>query len=205
MSFKSDRKRNRSWRDSYASHKPSNHSRNAHDSSPYKRHKPSHPHTNSPQNSNLFIKPSSDINLTLERDGNTLTDSLMTYNRHHHKNISLQRRILPIYKHRDEILYSVEQYKVSIVVGETGSGKTTQIPQYLYESGWTASTRMICCTQPRRISTVSIANRVAKEMNEPIGNTVGYAIRFYAKLSEKTRIKFMTVCCVFSSIYLFGF
>ena len=106
--------------------------------------------------------------------------------------MDIQRRTLPIYKYRDEILFSVQKYRTTIIVGETGSGKTTQIPQYLHESGWTANGRMICCTQPRRVSTVSIAKRVAQEMKDEIGNITGYAIRFDSKLSVETRIKFMT-------------
>ena len=74
--------------------------------------------------------------------------------------MDIQRRTLPIYKYKDEILYSVETFRTTIIVGETDSGKTTQIPQYLHGSGWSHNNRLICCTHPRRIS---IANRVAKE------------------------------------------
>ena len=62
---------------------------------------------------------------------------------------------------------------------------------------------MIACTQPRRVAAVSVAARVAQEMNDSIGNTVGYAIRFDQKMSEKTRIKFVTDGMLFSFVFYF--
>eukprot|EP01083_Nonionella_stella_P095422 267892_1 len=206
----SSRKRHGSWRDKYASttarHQTARTNHHSHGlESPYKKHKPSrfqqnhhspsssntYSHTNH-SNSNAFMKPSSALEREVGSNTNANQSGVVIYNRNHHKRIDIQRRTLPIYKHRDEILRSVKQYRTTILIGETGSGKTTQIPQYLHESGWTTNSRMICCTQPRRISTVSIANRVAKEQKDSIGNTVGYAIRFDSKVSAQTRIKFMT-------------
>lgn len=89
-----------------------------------------------------------------------------------------------------------------ICVGETGSGKTTQIPQYLYEAAQQQQsaangdhdTKCVAITQPRRVATISVAQRVAEEMATDVGGkgTVGYAIRFDDRSSEHTRVKFMT-------------
>ncbi|KAF9426512.1 hypothetical protein BGZ94_006411 [Podila epigama] len=105
-----------------------------------------------------------------------------------------QRRQLPVYAHRKELLYLVEKYQVVILVGQTGSGKTTQIPQYLHEAGWTAKGRVVACTQPRRVAATTVAQRVAEEMNVKLGMEVGYLIRFddCTDPGGKTRIKFMT-------------
>ncbi|KAI9769541.1 MAG: hypothetical protein M1840_004019 [Geoglossum simile] len=102
------------------------------------------------------------------------------------------RKSLPIYTFRDELLTAVEQYQVLIIVGETGSGKTTQIPQYLHEAGYTTGGSKIGCTQPRRVAAMSVAARVAEEMGVKVGNEVGYAIRFEDATSEKTVLKYMT-------------
>lgn len=79
-----------------------------------------------------------------------------------------------------------------IIQGETGSGKTTQIPQYLYEEGFTEGGKKIGCTQPRRVAAMSIAARVAQEMGVKLGNEVGYSIRFEDCTSERTVLKYMT-------------
>ncbi|KAJ2917598.1 hypothetical protein MD484_g2751, partial [Candolleomyces efflorescens] len=117
---------------------------------------------------------------------------------------------LPIYKHRapaifiressililhigQKLLYCVENYGVSIVVGQTGCGKTTQLPQFLYQSGWADNGHVIACTQPRRVAATSVAARVATEMGTTLGNEVGYTIRF-EDVSNKdlTRILYLT-------------
>lgn len=107
--------------------------------------------------------------------------------------IQAQRSRLPITKHRDAILWSVENHPVTIIVGQTGCGKTTQIPQYLLEAGWAADDHQIAITQPRRISAISVASRVAAEVGSVLGDEVGYSIRF-EDLSHptRTRIKFLT-------------
>ncbi|KAH7116146.1 P-loop containing nucleoside triphosphate hydrolase protein [Dendryphion nanum] len=100
--------------------------------------------------------------------------------------------LLPIAQVKDALLYTIETYPVTIVVGETGSGKTTQIPKFLYQAGWTADGTTIAVTQPRRIAATSVAARVAEEMNCQLGQEVGYSIRFEDVTSAKTRIKFLT-------------
>ncbi|WFD08485.1 RNA helicase [Malassezia vespertilionis] len=100
---------------------------------------------------------------------------------------------LPVAKHRNALLYLVEQHGVVIVVGHTGSGKTTQIPQYLLEAGWAADGRQIVCTQPRRVAATSVAARVAQEMGVRVGEEVGYAVRFENCTDpQRTRLKYVT-------------
>lgn len=110
------------------------------------------------------------------------------------KALSIQetRKSLPIYKYRDEFIAAIDQYQILVLVGETGSGKTTQLPQYLHEAGYTKGGKKIGCTQPRRVAAMSVAARVAEEMGVKIGNEVGYSIRFEDNTSDKTILKYMT-------------
>ena len=105
--------------------------------------------------------------------------------------IQEDRKKLPMYPYRDSLLDAIAEHQVIIVVAETGSGKTTQIPQYLYEAGY-AKLGKIGCTQPRRVAAMSVAARVAEEKGVKLGNEVGYSIRFEDCTSEKTKIKYMT-------------
>merc|ERR1719265_1833773 len=116
----------------------------------------------------------------------------MVYNSSRFKNIQKQRKILPIFKKRKQILYAVKKFRTIIIIGKTGSGKSTQIPQYLHEIGWTKNERTICCTQPRYISVPILAKRVAYEIGCKLGNIVGYAVRFEYIISKKTQIKYLT-------------
>ncbi|KAJ2710989.1 hypothetical protein H4R19_003471, partial [Coemansia spiralis] len=102
-----------------------------------------------------------------------------------------QRESLPAFACRDDLLQVISDNQVTIVVGETGSGKTTQLAQYLHEVGYTRH-GMIGCTQPRRVAAMSVAKRVAEEMDVKIGEEVGYAIRFEDCTSRQTRLKYMT-------------
>lgn len=102
------------------------------------------------------------------------------------------RKSLPVYEWREAFLDAVKEYQVLIIEGETGSGKTTQLPQYLHEAGWTKEGLKIGCTQPRRVAAMSVASRVADEVGCRLGNEVGYSIRFEDCTSDKTRIKYMT-------------
>ncbi|KAJ2905556.1 pre-mRNA-splicing factor ATP-dependent RNA helicase PRP16 [Zalerion maritima] len=110
------------------------------------------------------------------------------------KHLSIQetRKSLPIYKHREGLLDAIEKFQVLIIVGETGSGKTTQLPQYLHEAGYTKDGMKVGCTQPRRVAAMSVAARVADEMGVKIGREVGYSIRFEDCTSDKTILKYMT-------------
>nr|XP_009383476.1 PREDICTED: probable pre-mRNA-splicing factor ATP-dependent RNA helicase DEAH9 isoform X1 [Musa acuminata subsp. malaccensis] len=110
-----------------------------------------------------------------------------------HSSLERQRQRLPVFKYRDAILYLVENHATTIIVGETGSGKTTQIPQYLKEAGWAEGGRVVACTQPRRLAVQSVASRVAEEMGVKIGEEVGYTIRFEDQTNPSvTVIKFLT-------------
>lgn len=102
------------------------------------------------------------------------------------------RKSLPIYAYRDQFLAALEEYQILVIVGETGSGKTTQLPQYLHEAGYTKGGLKVGCTQPRRVAAMSVAARVADEMGVKVGNEVGYSIRFEDATSEKTILKYMT-------------
>ena len=100
--------------------------------------------------------------------------------------------MLPILPSRLRVLYCLEKYQTVIIQGETGSGKTTQIPQYVHQAGWTDHGFKVVCTQPRRVAAISIAARVAGEMNASLGGVVGYAVRFDANASERTKILYST-------------
>lgn len=108
------------------------------------------------------------------------------------RSIEETRKSLPVYGFRDQILSAVAEHQILIIVGETGSGKTTQLPQYLHEAGYTKGGMKIGCTQPRRVAAMSVAARVAEEMGVKVGNEVGYAIRFEDATSDKTVLKYMT-------------
>ncbi|KAI1438652.1 P-loop containing nucleoside triphosphate hydrolase protein [Xylaria sp. CBS 124048] len=100
--------------------------------------------------------------------------------------------LLPITKHHDSLLYVIEKFPVTIVVGQTGSGKSTQIPQFLEHAGWCAEGKLIAVTQPRRVAATTVAVRVAEEYGCEVGKEVGYSIRFQDVTSAATRIKFLT-------------
>jgi ATP-dependent helicase HrpA len=99
---------------------------------------------------------------------------------------------LPMTGRRGEIIAAMKSNAVVIVCGDTGSGKTTQLPKMLLEIGRGAKGRRIACTQPRRIAAVTMAERVAEELGGQVGGLVGYQHRFGRKLSDDTRVKFMT-------------
>ena len=107
------------------------------------------------------------------------------------KTIAEQRRFLPVFTVREELLQTIRENQVVVVVGETGSGKTTQMTQYLHEAGYTKF-GVVGCTQPRRVAAMSVAKRVSEEMGVDLGKDVGYSIRFEDVTSEDTVIKYMT-------------
>ncbi|KAE8353497.1 P-loop containing nucleoside triphosphate hydrolase protein [Aspergillus coremiiformis] len=124
------------------------------------------------------------------------------------------RKNLPIFPHADEIRQYMRKNDVMLLIGETGSGKSTQIPQFLVNEQWCRPTKTtvaqkdgsrkkievggcIAITQPRRVAAISLARRVAEEMGTPLGSsspasTVGYSVRFDTSTSPSTRVKFLT-------------
>ena len=130
---------------------------------------------------------------TVDREVVRESDGAIVHNPNAQLSLAQQRRRLPIYDERRNLLYMVESYPSVVVVGHTGCGKTTQIPQYLHEAGWSAEGKVVACTQPRRVAATSVASRVAEEMGVALGQTVGYAVRFdYCFDAAATRIKYMT-------------
>ncbi|KAJ1982518.1 DEAH-box ATP-dependent RNA helicase prp22 [Dimargaris xerosporica] len=121
----------------------------------------------------------------------TLFSNATSYGRVTNLSIQEQRQELPIFKLRQSLINAVTEHQVMIVVGDTGSGKTTQMTQYLYEEGFGRQGR-IGCTQPRRVAAMSVAKRVAEEMGVRLGQEVGYTIRFEDCTSPETAIKYMT-------------
>jgi pre-mRNA-splicing factor ATP-dependent RNA helicase DHX16 len=139
-------------------------------------------------------------------------------NKRKHRSLQETRKTLPIYKFREDLMNAIRDHQVLIIEGETGSGKTTQLTQYLCEEGYceadieegeeeddddnqinlpgakkkTKKKMMIGCTQPRRVAAMSVAARVAEEMNVKLGREVGYSIRFEDCSSDRTIIKYMT-------------
>ncbi|XP_071845788.1 3'-5' RNA helicase YTHDC2-like isoform X2 [Apostichopus japonicus] len=103
------------------------------------------------------------------------------------------RKSLPIFAMKDEIIRLITNNRVTIISGETGSGKTTQVPQFILDASYKlGSACRIICTQPRRLSALSISGRVAAERGESVGQTVGYQIRLESRVSPKTLLTFCT-------------
>ncbi|XP_013145649.1 PREDICTED: probable ATP-dependent RNA helicase DHX35 isoform X2 [Papilio polytes] len=130
-----------------------------------------------------LLNPSVDVALTVDSD----SKSNFVYNRYHHLPMNTQRQKLPVFQYRNHILYLLEKYQSLILIGETGCGKSTQVPQYLYEIG-----HRVCVTQPRVAAAVTLAARVATERGEEPGHTVGYAASMTSARTTDTGIVFMT-------------
>jgi len=141
-----------------------------------------------------FWKPGTAAPWELERENaRELEATAVLHNPNARLALDVQRRALPIAELRTELLYLCERYRTVIVVGSTGCGKTTQLPQFLHEAGWSADGRCIVCTQPRRVAAITVATRVASEMGVALGTTAGYCVRFGRCYDdEQTRIKYVT-------------
>lgn len=122
-------------------------------------------------------------------------DKNISYGKRTNLSMKEQRESLPIFPMRSDLIKAVRENSFLVIVGETGSGKTTQIVQYLAEEGLDkleGEQKIIGCTQPRRVAAVSVAKRVAEEYGCKVGEDVGYTIRFEDKTSRNTRMKYMT-------------
>jgi ATP-dependent RNA helicase DHX57 len=112
-----------------------------------------------------------------------------------HASMRSQRANLPAFSKRQEAIASLSSSKVLVISGATGCGKSTQIPQYILENATSSGNGASCnviITQPRRISAVGLASRVASERGEAVGQTVGYSVRLDSKQSKRTRLLFCT-------------
>ena len=110
-----------------------------------------------------------------------------------YETILKQRLELPVYKHKKAFLDLIDNNQCLVLVGETGSGKTTQIPQFVLDFMISKNkSTMVCCTQPRRVAAMSVAQRVADEMDVVLGQHVGYSIRFEDMTDSTTLLKYMT-------------
>ncbi|PSN38038.1 putative ATP-dependent RNA helicase DHX33 [Blattella germanica] len=102
-----------------------------------------------------------------------------------------QRKALPVYGVRNRLISEIKKYPTVIIIGETGSGKTTQIPQFMHEFRLDKD-GMIGITQPRRVAAITLSKRVAQEMNTEQGEIVGYTVRFEDVTSKRTKLKYLT-------------
>lgn len=98
---------------------------------------------------------------------------------------------LPITAKKDDIVEAIKRHRVVVITGETGSGKTTQIPKMCIEAG-RGIAGLIGCTQPRRVAAITVAHRIAEELGEEVGRSVGYTIRFEDRTGRNNYIKIMT-------------
>lgn len=147
-----------------------------------------------------YTKSAAESELSEDRSIEETSDENVSlfYNQNVWLSLDEQRKRLPVYRFREQIEYLLDKYQTLVVIGETGCGKSTQIPQFLAQSYCqeldpTNGQLMVGVTEPRRVAAVSLANRVAQECDCRLGEDVGYAIRFEDCVSkEKTKIKFMT-------------
>ncbi|KAJ6646349.1 ATP-dependent RNA helicase DHX33 [Pseudolycoriella hygida] len=149
-----------------------------------------HSNSNNNNNNDQFKRFKSNNNSSNDFPKNNLPNSGQNANGRS-LSIDEQRHQLPVYKVRKQLLNKIASSKTLIVIGETGSGKTTQIPQMIHES-IKVNVGIIAVTQPRRVAAITIAKRVALEQKCCIGDTVGYTVRFEDVTSPKTKIKYMT-------------
>lgn len=117
-------------------------------------------------------------------------NKVVSYGKITSMSIQEQRRSLPIYKLRNQLVQAIKDNQILVVVGDTGSGKTTQMAQYLAEEGMLERGKL-GCTQPRKVAAHSVAKRVSEEVGCRLGAEVGYLVRFEDVTSPETKIKFM--------------
>ena len=116
--------------------------------------------------------------------------SLLDHNKINREEIKRQRQNLPIFTARQKFIEQVQQNDCVVLIGETGSGKTTQVPQYIQESGLSRYGKIIGITQPRRVAAISLSNRVGQERGQ--ASQVGYRVRFEDTTGQETKIVYQT-------------
>jgi HrpA-like RNA helicase len=109
-----------------------------------------------------------------------------------YKTMQSARKKLPAWEHSSLVVDLIKKHQVVIVSGETGCGKSTQVPQFLLDDKEIGPGLKMAVTQPRRISAIAVAERVASERMEEVGKTVGYNIRLESEVSEGSQVVFMT-------------
>lgn len=109
-----------------------------------------------------------------------------------YQNLYKKRILLPVFDYKADFMRLMAEHQCIVLVGETGSGKTTQIPQWAVEYARSIGSKGVACTQPRRVAAMSVAQRVSEEMDVILGQEVGYSIRFEDCSSPKTVLKYMT-------------
>ena len=97
-----------------------------------------------------------------------------------------------MWEQRNDFYEMIQKNQTIVLVGETGSGKTTQIPAFVLDASIARQRRMVACTQPRRVAAMSVSKRVSEEMDVELGDEVGYTIRFEDVTGPKTVLKYMT-------------
>ncbi|CAF1107721.1 unnamed protein product [Rotaria sordida] len=137
----------------------------------------------------------SQLNETSNSNINRFT--MQPYSQQYHE-LYKKRRQLPVWEYKEAFMSTLQKNQVTVLVGETGSGKTTQIPQWCVDFALSLQIsngqkrRGVACTQPRRVAAMSVAQRVANEIDVALGQEVGYSIRFEDCSSPKTVLKYMT-------------
>ncbi|KFG26054.1 uncharacterized protein NESG_01166 [Nematocida ausubeli] len=131
-----------------------------------------------------------EISHTVKQSKPDVAAKLIKTNKVHSKNREIAST-LPITHMEDEIVSSVKNNHITIITGGTGTGKSTQVPQFLYENGL-AEHKKICITQPRRVSAYAVANRISQEQNQGIGGVCGYRMRYDTKACDSTKILVLT-------------
>ncbi|TMW44045.1 hypothetical protein DOY81_010878 [Sarcophaga bullata] len=123
--------------------------------------------------------------------GNMNPFNLKPYSSRFHQ-LYKKRITLPVFEYQTDFMRLLNNHQCIVLVGETGSGKTTQIPQWCVEYAVSKGKKGVSCTQPRRVAAMSVAQRVSEEMDVNLGEEVGYSIRFEDCSSAKTLLKYMT-------------
>ncbi|KAM0951209.1 putative RNA helicase [Dioscorea sansibarensis] len=113
------------------------------------------------------------------------------YSRRYHKLLE-KRKKLPIWAHKEKFLDALAKHQIVVVAAGSGSGKSTQIPQFIIEAGYAGKGKKVVCTEPRRLVATAISRRVAQEMDVIIGQEVGYSVLFEDCSGPKTTLKYLT-------------